>query len=292
MRIVHFSDVHVGCPPAALSAFFDKRILGSLNFFLRRRALFEPGLLQRALSRISLLNPDWVVCTGDLTSVGSPEEFEVAVARLAPILARKQCKLLYVPGNHDAYVRNRACRDALCDTFSLLNGGRWALTGLPQDFWMREIHFFVLGESVPTNWLLSSGELSPGTQERLASWLAAPRQQGEKRVLVGHFPLRNERGRPLQWRRRLRGAHVLEQAMAERRLDVLLCGHDHVPFVRREASGAMEICAGSLTASGRMAVLDYVPETGEFSHFWEDLSGDGPVQIPVGNELAAAAITD
>ena len=66
MRIAHFSDIHVGRWPQEIRAHFDKRLLGSLNYRLRRSHQFSRDFLPRALCQLRMLAPDWVVCTGDL----------------------------------------------------------------------------------------------------------------------------------------------------------------------------------------------------------------------------------
>jgi len=156
MRIVHFSDIHLACRPRSASFLFDKRILGSLNFQLRRRSVFKPERLSQALLRIKLLTPDWVICTGDVTCVGSPAETEASVTRLKSLLDHVPGHFLFVPGNHDAYVRNRACRAGLEAAFEQFNGGRWRLSDLPQELRVKGLRFFVVDESRPTNWLLSA----------------------------------------------------------------------------------------------------------------------------------------
>lgn len=289
MRIAHFSDIHVGCWPQEIRACFDKRLLGSLNYRLRRQRRFSRDFLPRALRQLKMLAPDWVVCTGDLTSVGTREEFAAALTGLAPILSQGSPPLIYVPGNHDAYVRRPSCRAALEDTFDRLNDGRWSLADLPQDRWVQEVRLFIVNECRPTNCFLSSGTIGSRASERLRGWLAEPRQSGERRVLIGHFPCRGGDGRPLGWRRGLRGWRVVDEALRDGLLDVALCGHEHRPFLRHESSGAMEICAGSLTTHGRFSVLDYVPETGRFSHFWVDVSGEDATPLPAADNSAPVA---
>lgn len=272
MRIVHFSDVHIGRLPRGFSCLFDKRILGLTNYFLHRRLGFDAALLQPALSLIRALNPDWVVCTGDVTSVGSPEEFAAAKTALAPLTAGDLGqRFIFVPGNHDVYVRDRACRAAFEDGFARWNANRWTLAELPQRLQASRLSLWVIDECCCTNWLLSSGRVSEAAAERLDEWLAAPRESGERRMLIGHFPLRNSAGRPLGRRRCLVGAERLAAALREGRLDVALCGHEHRPFVRREPSGAMEICAGALLMTGKLNVLDYSDATGCFAQSWVDV---------------------
>ena len=282
MRIVHFSDLHITCWPRELSALCDKRVLGLLNFALRRRHQFHPEYVERAVLRIRTLNPDWVILTGDITSVGTGSEFVRALEVLAPLCeTHTPFELLFVPGNHDNYVRKRACREALESTFARLNRNRWRLADLPQCLELPGLRVFVADESYPTSPWQSGGTLSALAWEKLQGWFAEPRKNSEKRLLVGHFPCRRGDGTPLPRRRRLHGGDLLWNALRDGRVDMALCGHHHQPFLRCEPNGAMEICAGALTVYGKINVLDFTPLTGKFSQFWVDVSGDGRTPVPL-----------
>ena len=74
-RIAHLSDLHCGGP------------------------YFEVNLLERAISEINELQPDIVVCSGDLTTYGFKHEYQLARQYLDLI----DCdSFVVVPGNHDA----------------------------------------------------------------------------------------------------------------------------------------------------------------------------------------------
>ena len=74
-RIAHLSDLHCGGP------------------------YFEASLLERAIGEINELEPDVVVCTGDLTTFGFKHEYLMA----RDYLARIECDAFtVVPGNHDS----------------------------------------------------------------------------------------------------------------------------------------------------------------------------------------------
>ena len=74
-RIAHISDVHCGGP------------------------YFMPTLLERAIDEINDLDPQIVVCTGDLTSFGFRPEYQQAREYLDKI----ECEsLVVIPGNHDS----------------------------------------------------------------------------------------------------------------------------------------------------------------------------------------------
>jgi Icc protein len=73
--IAHISDLHCGSPH------------------------FVPSLLDRALVEINELEPDVVICSGDLTGDGLRGEFVTA----RDYLDRVECEhLLVIPGNHDS----------------------------------------------------------------------------------------------------------------------------------------------------------------------------------------------
>src|SRR5215210_7590393 len=60
---------------------------------------FVPTLLERAIAEVNELEPDLVVCSGDLTTFGFKEEYAQAKA----YLDRLECEhVVVIPGNHDS----------------------------------------------------------------------------------------------------------------------------------------------------------------------------------------------
>src|SRR5439155_7046 len=60
---------------------------------------FLPNLLERAITEVNDLEPDIVVCSGDLTTFGFKEEYALAKEYLNQI----DCKaVVVIPGNHDS----------------------------------------------------------------------------------------------------------------------------------------------------------------------------------------------
>jgi 3',5'-cyclic-AMP phosphodiesterase len=74
-RIAHISDLHCGSP------------------------YFVPNLADRAIMEINELEPDVVVCSGDLTAFGFQQEYGEAKAYLDRIACEQ---LVVIPGNHDS----------------------------------------------------------------------------------------------------------------------------------------------------------------------------------------------
>jgi 3',5'-cyclic-AMP phosphodiesterase len=75
LSIAHISDLHAGSP------------------------YFVPSLLERVVIEINELDPDVVLCTGDLTEMGFRQDYLEAQAFLARIACPHK---VVIPGNHDA----------------------------------------------------------------------------------------------------------------------------------------------------------------------------------------------
>ena len=60
---------------------------------------FLPNLLERAITEVNDIQPDIVICSGDLTTWGFKEENALAKQYLDEI----ECKsVVVIPGNHDS----------------------------------------------------------------------------------------------------------------------------------------------------------------------------------------------
>ncbi len=271
----------MGMIPRSPGALLDKRALGACNHLLRRARHFHRAYMERALVQIEALKPEIVLCTGDISAVGSPEELHAGGALLEPLRRAFGERFAYVPGNHDAYVTAAPCRRALEEAFDHLNRGRWRLDSLPVEWSFGGLRLLLVDGARPMSWFSSAGALSPSARAWLTARLEAPRQPGECRVVVSHFPLREADGRPLARRRRLDGAELLWGHLRGGRLDLVLSGHIHRPFARWEADGRGEVCAGSLTLQGAFNVVDWLPGQGRFRQFFVSVAAPREPLLPV-----------
>ncbi len=274
MRIIHFSDPHVSAFPDSFRALFDKRILGTANYFLRRRFLHDETMLSKAVEFILTDPPDAVVCAGDITSTGSPREFRTALKILAPLLELPATKFLYVPGNHDAYVADKRCAAALEESFAKLNGNGLALPDLPVKVPVGECDFALINEGCPTNPFLSTGVARKEDAEKIAEF--AENKNGRPLILLGHLPLRYKSS---LWGKRhdLRGPgrEILEQLLDKGKIDLSLCGHKHINRRNVDESGRGEIGAGAITRTGDINIIDYSPDKDIFDITTADIRMTG-----------------
>ena len=256
MRLVHFSDIHAARWIRGFRGYFDKRLLGTLNFLIRRKYFHSWSLVDRAVTRIKQLEPDVVVCTGDLATISGRKEFELARKALRPLVEDSSFEFMYVPGNHDYYVDTPECKDLLEDIFYYMNRSRLKLSDLPNKFEVKNFRFLLLNQAKPSPLFLSSGVLDKKNQQWIKTQLQAVTRTNHKTILIGHYPLYDEDGHDLAKRRKCRNNSILQAAFRNGTIDISLCGHIHDGFVRWGENNSVEICAGSLTKTGQLNVID------------------------------------
>ena len=265
VRVVLFSDLHFGRFPKRFSQFLSKRVLGAFNHLLLRswrtredRALQLAGLLPQ-------LQPDVVACAGDLTSVSLPEEFALAEQLLQPIKKATDGLFVYVPGNHDAYVAEDAAGQALDKTFRQLNNGL-ELSSLPVIRRIRHLSLMLVNAAIPTSPYLSCGRIDSGMAESINHLLEGI-PAGEKLAVLCHFPVLAPSGSLLTGRHGLRGAEPLASPLLTGRLAAVLSGHIHHHYLVELPAGSLQVCAGSLTMEGALAIVDFPPSSQPVCHF-------------------------
>ena len=268
MKIIHFSDPHAGGPAEDWMAYLDKRWVGVFNYRFRRRFRHDLKLLEKAVAYILEVYPDVAVCTGDLTSTGQPGEFERTLAILKP-LRDSDIPLIYLPGNHDCYVKRPKCIKAMKDAVSFLNGMEYNFDSLPQVRTIKDIDFLMLNTSRPSNLLCSWGFVSKQDNEWINAVCSQPKNR--LRILVTHYPMLEDHP-ILRTRHRLFGQKNILQHMQQHNIDLTLCGHVHKPYCRVDASGRGENCAGSVTRNGVISSIEYDPGAGSLTFESIDLA--------------------
>jgi Icc protein len=175
--------------------------------------LFRPELLDAAIEETNALEPDLVAIAGDLTMEGYRWEFEEAKG----YLDRLECEnVVVVPGNHDA--KNVGYRHF--EEFFGLREGAVTLT-VPEG----EAKIVALDSTKPD---LDEGEIG---REHYA-WIDSEFRnwdRGPKIVIVHHHILAVPgTGRDVN---NLRDAGDVMAIFRELKVDMVLSGHRHVPYV-------------------------------------------------------------
>ncbi len=175
--------------------------------------LFRPELLEAALEETNALEPDLVAVAGDLTMEGYRWEFEKA----KEYLDRLECpNVVVVPGNHDA--KNVGYRH-----FEEFFGLREGTATVP--FHDGEAKVVALDSTKPD---LDEGEIGrehyAWIDSEFRSW-----DRGPKIVIVHHHILAVPgTGRDVN---NLRDAGDVMAIFRELKVDMVLSGHRHVPYV-------------------------------------------------------------
>jgi len=185
-RIAHLSDLHCGSPH------------------------FVANLLERAISEINALEPDVIVCSGDLTTHGFRQEYSEA----ARYLAQLECKsMVVVPGNHDSrnvgYVH---FEDHFGDRNSVLHVGG--------------VSVVAVDSSEPD---LDHGQIGRGRYGWIEEQFAKP---ADFRIFVLHHHLLPVPGTGRE-RNVVYDAGDTLEALQRAGVNLVLSGHKHVPYAWR-----------------------------------------------------------
>jgi 3',5'-cyclic AMP phosphodiesterase CpdA len=265
MRVAHITDLHVEVMPR-LGQLFSKRAVGAVNLYLLGRSShFTVRTVEALVDAVVRAEPALVVCTGDLTSTATPEEFERAAALLAPLTDR--FPFLVIPGNHDVYTVESAGRFRK-------HFGAWSNDGVfPFVRSFEGVDFVAIDVSRPD--VLSRG-LTPAAQlAELDTLLAAGSAPA---VLLVHYPLRDRQGQPYgPFTRNLENAAALEAVLARHsRVVAVLHGHEHHGYrtvVPRAGTPILSLDPG---ASG----YAYLPARRRTAHFnLYDIGPDGTFAV-------------
>ncbi|MCL6471263.1 MAG: metallophosphoesterase [Firmicutes bacterium] len=171
---------------------------------------FIPNLMSRTIEELNELKPDIVICTGDLTNEGFKQEYTMAQTYLSMLECERH---VYVPGNHDS-------RNVGYLHFEELFGQRDRIMTFDR------ITVVSADSSEPD---LDNGRIG---RERY-DWL----QSGFKdnnyfKIFALHHHLLPVPGTGRE-RSMIHDAGDLLELLIQCGVDLVICGHKHVPYVWR-----------------------------------------------------------
>lgn len=258
MRVLHFTDLHLFRLPGP-RGLLSKRLLGAANLYLARRVdHFSQRSIELLVEAVLEQEPDLCVCSGDLTGMASPEEFEVIRRLLHPVLSR--FPLALVPGNHDVYTGGAARDRRLEASFGTWTGGG----NYPAIHDHGEVKVVGLDCARPHP-LLASGVLPQDQLDGLETLLSSGQLEGSFNILLLHYPLRNADGAPYgPSTRHLVNAAALEDLLCRHRgIDLIVHGHEHHGFSSELDTPWGGIPIHDPGAGGR----SWAPQRHETAHF-------------------------
>lgn len=231
IRFAHLSDPHLPLrvsPP--LRAVANKRALGLINWRRNRSKRHRLEVLGIIVADLAAQAPDLTIVTGDVANIALPEEFTDAKAWLEGLGAPD--KVMFLPGNHDAYVRT-----PWSDTLGLLapymageREGAWREPEGFDDFpFIRRegpVGIVALNSSPPTAPGLATGRVGRAQCARMEAALTTLAHEDLFRVVALHHP--PARG-ILSPRKSLTDSDALCASLREAGADLIIHGHGHKP---------------------------------------------------------------
>ncbi len=261
VRLVHFSDIHATLPVRWRPRdWLSKRLTGWLNWQLGRSSHFEgaEAILRAFRAELGRRPPDGLIFSGDATTLGFDEEFQLAVEHLGGGLPLP-CPALAVPGNHDYYTHAAVAAGLFEKHFAPWQEGV-RVEDAPYPFARQVGHVWLVGvnscaaNSSPVDARGIVGRAQLDRLGRLLEQLA-----GGPRILVTHYPVALATGQP---EHRLHGLRDLDEVLAAARaggVALWLHGHRHHPYELLDLPGVPfpVLCAGSLTQRGCASFGEY-----------------------------------
>jgi 3',5'-cyclic AMP phosphodiesterase CpdA len=223
--LAHLSDVHLApLPPPRLGELVNKRITGYINWLRRRRFVHDRATLDALVADLKAQPYDHIAVTGDIANIALEAEFVRGRKWLEHLDSHRNVS--FVPGNHDAYVR-QAVRYA--PQWAPYMTGDDGAGGFPYVRRRGPLALIGLSTAVATPPFMATGRLGIAQLEALAPLLATLKAEGLFRVVLIHHPPVSA-ARP---HKRLTDAADLLRVIAAQGTELLLHGHDHLHMLNR-----------------------------------------------------------
>lgn len=230
LNFAHLSDPHLtSLAGVRWRELANKRLLGYLSWLKKRRAEHQPRVLNALLRDLGAMRPDHIVITGDLTHVGTQDEFRQARRWLEAVGTPPG--VTAIPGNHDSYVAAPWAQSYLHWLPYLASDRPEGAGAAPDDERLfpslrvrGPVAFIGLSSACPSPPFLATGRVGAQQRARFERVLAATGEAGLFRVvLIHHSPVPGEE----KWRKRLTDAREVGAIIRDRGAELVLHGHGH-----------------------------------------------------------------
>ena len=234
ISLAHISDLHIApLPRVGIDQLCNKRCLGYLSWQCKRKRRHRRDILAHLYTGLAEQNPDFYLVNGDLTNLGLKGEYDESLTWLHA-LSDEPGRVMLVPGNHDAYVRES--EPHIHDYWTPWFNGAKAFP------YARELgeNCVVIGVSsaVATLPFMATGRIGADQAASLAGMLDHyGREHYTRLVMIHHPPVPGvvpARKSLDDWRR-------LHRVIAESGAEAILHGHAHYPSRTHMIAGAQDI---------------------------------------------------
>ena len=218
--LAHLSDVHLApLPRPRIGDLMGKRITGYINWLRKRRRVHDRAVLDFLVDDLEAQAPDHIAVTGDIANIALEEEFVRGRKWLQQVGSFKDVS--FVPGNHDAYVRQAVRYAPQWAPYMTGDGGQ---IGFPYVRRRGPVALIGLSTAVATAPFMATGRLGEAQVKALRPLLDTLKGEGLYRVILIHHPPVTK----ADSHKRLLDAWALLEAIAAHGAELLLHGHDHL----------------------------------------------------------------
>src|SRR5262245_53455140 len=246
MRIAHCSDLHLlSHDGATWISLANKRWIGAMNLLSNRSRHYHVAAFDDMVADLNAQGFDHVLCTGDITNLALPQEFDFARDKFDRI-ALGPSGVTVLPGNHDAYVAEGIplFHEAFAPYSESDAGWDWSEEAAAAEGERRsaddDLHWPIVrirGElaligvstSRATPWFTAYGRVGEGQLARLRRVLLDERLRGKVRLVAIHHPPAGKRAASKI--RGLRDHAAFAAVIAEAGADLIVHGHEHRDMV-------------------------------------------------------------
>lgn len=223
LRIVVVGDIHLYRTRIAPWRLLNKRLLGMINLWLKRRHRFDPALLPAVFAQINAVKPARMLLTGDVSTTALPEEFADTVEALK--LIDEAIPITAIAGNHDRYTYMSARRTYFENALQSRVPDAFPYFEKLNDAW----HLLALDASLPRK-LTARGWLGDEQLKTAHAYLQTlDATQGV--VVMCHYPAFQREGDRYTWNHLLVDMPALQVVLRDSPARVLhVHGHEHEPW--------------------------------------------------------------
>ena len=232
ITLFHVSDIHFSDDSLLLrdlirkEGVLSKRITGWLNYKINRRDHFQVETRNRLLNFLRNTDWDYLIFSGDLTTLSLAQEFSEARKQLEPLIQKGT--VIMTPGNHDRYTKNALNPDLMARTFSdcfPFNQHRSPAEGIRHLELSDKAVLFEIDMSRPRFHHSSRGAIQ--TDLKVSTAFITRNYPDRLKLVVGHYPAFLPTDVKEGVMHKLAGKNRLQQFLVSNRIDIYLHGHIH-----------------------------------------------------------------
>jgi 3',5'-cyclic AMP phosphodiesterase CpdA len=217
--LAHLSDPHLPLPTPRFDELIGKRLTGYINWQRRRRFIHDPAALAKLVADLKTQAPDHIAVTGDIANIALEEEFVRGRKWLQELGSLNDVS--FVPGNHDAYVRQAVRYGPQWTPYMSGDNGS---PGFPYVRRRGPLALIGLSTAVATPVFMATGHLGGMQLAKLGEILEGfGREKIFRVVLIHHPPVSKAKRHKL-----LTDAAQFLRVIATEGAELVLHGHDHL----------------------------------------------------------------